>query len=192
MRRSIALSLVAVCLSGLAAGCADGGTDEAPADGTDHASKEYASKEADTTAAEGRDEVAPPTVELGAPVDNVSVVANVQLSAGATVQVPYEPAYASTKKVPYLGIAITDAAAGAAAVGGADIVDVTVEGNFPGSPEVLVTDADFHVLARGTATATKLVDHVTVEFPIVKGPKFVLVRDALWTKPMTFDLSATR
>lgn len=184
MHRPNPLPLVALLAAALAAGCADGSPDQAATAG---AGTGYAHKAPGEKGDEAKGDV-----ELGDAIDNVSVVENVELTAGATVEVPYEPAakaYDKKAGVPYLGIAIGAARAAAA---DSEIVDVTVEGDFPGSPEVLVTDAELHVLARGTATTHKSLDRVSVELPLGRGSKFILVRDQLWTKPMTFDVSAGR
>ena len=70
---------------------------------------------------------------------------------------------------------------------------ITVHGDFPGKPRVLVVDANFtpitsavaQTLPDGTAQATLEVGHGV-------GKRFVLVRDTRWSKPMEFQVGISR
>jgi hypothetical protein len=133
-------------------------------------------------------------------VDDVSF-ANIEVSEGNAVSVSYAPQYhASNTAVPYLAVALAPAPSlqgptevgtqSEGALGGP--VTVSVQGDFPGSPEVLVTDANFRVLARSAPHAPAAMARATVALPVVGAPKFILVRDRLWTKPMTFSVAVGR
>lgn len=160
------------------------------------------------------DEAAPENEDhevVGEALKKVTVVRG-KVRPGETLSVPYEPkdpAYRdiiATKTRPYLAIEIDDAAAddapsapsatpytalqprnGKLALGARS---VTVKGDFPGAPRVLVVDDTFRVVASTTATSTDgLEEAVVTAHP---GKRFVLVRDKLWVKPMTFDVTVGR
>jgi hypothetical protein len=177
MRFRLAVAAVA-CSSFAFAACADSTDPAEPSDSTDDA--------------------------LTVRTTNVTVL-QASVREGASVTVPYQPApYAKSTGapnagVPYLAIELEDAPPAVAddaveSVGDALAVadkplKVDVEGDFPGTPQLLVTNGDFRVLAHSRATVGGQAD-VTV--PVGVGKKFVLVRDKLWTKPMTFTLSVGR
>lgn len=141
--------------------------------------------------------------ELSAALTNVTVVDGA-LAEGDTLTVPYHPAYdpnpnAPKGVVPYLAIAL-DVPNGSrllSQTAGNKLLPaslaVSVEGDFPSSPEVLVTDAKFRVLARAKATDANGIDTASIKVPTMRlGNKFVLVRDPQWDKPMTFNLALGR
>lgn len=69
-------------------------------------------------------------------------------------------------------------------------VSITVGGDFPSNASVLVADSNFRVLASAKTKATDDGQATTVVANLTRpGQHFVLVRDALWVKPMTFDVS---
>lgn len=141
--------------------------------------------------------------ELGATVTNVTVL-DASVSEGKTVSVPYKPAViypgldGAKTIVPYLAIALTTSAELARTPSltvpsnGIARTAVSVAGNFPSSPDVLVTDANFHILAKSTRQPDAELDQVSVTLPTGPGRKFILVRDNLWTKPMNFDVTVGR
>jgi hypothetical protein len=69
---------------------------------------------------------------------------------------------------------------------------ITVKGDFPTSARVIVTDDAFNVVARGWTNDAKGVGEAHVIVPPSSTPRFVLVRDLSWVKPMTFEVSVTR
>lgn len=138
------------------------------------------------------------------PLTNVTVVEGA-LREGDTLTVPYKPApyvhgeaKAEEKVVPYLAIELTDSAAPAelkvqtAKDEVAGSLAVSLEGDFPSSPQLIVTDANFRVLARAKNVISDVVDSASVNVPSKLGKKFVLVRDPQWDKPMTFNLALNR
>lgn len=112
------------------------------------------------------------------------------VGADETVEVAYEPAspaYAGASavgKLPFLAVEVEG-----------DVppdAKVTVSGDFPGSPRVLVVDESFRVMAATSARPLEGADVATLTATKSTGKKLVLVRDALWTKPMTFQVQVTR
>lgn len=89
---------------------------------------------------------------------------------------------------PYLAWKIDRRALEAA---GAPTLAVNVSGDFPGVPDVLVVDADFHVLASTRAQAENGLDVANLIVPNEGGEKLVLVRDKLWVLPMSFDITVS-
>jgi hypothetical protein len=70
---------------------------------------------------------------------------------------------------------------------------VSVEGDFPSSAAVVVTDRDFRVLAASrTAPVAEGHDRARVRIPAGDGDRLVLVRDPRWVKPMTFEVRVDR
>lgn len=134
-----------------------------------------------------------------------------QVNLGERTTVAYEPsspAYsgaAARGKLPFLAVEIVNPAAvsatnpsagalrpqnGKARVGAS--TTVSVKGSFPGAPRVLVVDENFKVLGATTARAEDGLDVATLTAPDTGKKRFVLVRDALWVKPMTFDVAIGR
>lgn len=109
------------------------------------------------------------------------------LPVGATTTVSYSPTdytAVTVGSVPYLAWSV-DTQAGP--------VSVDVSGDFPGSPDVLVTDKDFNVL--GQAAGHKLADGTaatSLSVNVPAGPKMLLVRDKIWVKQMQFDISVAQ
>jgi hypothetical protein len=67
---------------------------------------------------------------------------------------------------------------------------ITVTGDFPGRPKVIVVDQNFVQLASTTAkTLADGTAQATVEAPRGVEKRFVLVHDARWSKPMSFQVS---
>lgn len=98
-------------------------------------------------------------------------------------------------QLPYLAWRITKTTAPATtglktqAGGSSAPLSVTVTGNFPGMPDVLVVDGDFNVLASTRALRQHGVNTATLQVDDTPGDKLVLVRDKLWVLPMSFDIS---
>ncbi len=139
--------------------------------------------------------------ELNGGLRQITIVKGSMTEAG-TITVAYEPnAYAPTSYVPFLAVELTpaDDAPAAATTGAlrpmnaeAAPLTVAVAGDFPGSPRVLVTDENFRVLAATRGTATETGDQASLVVANRPGKKLVLVRDMLWVKPMTFEISVGR
>ena len=55
-----------------------------------------------------------------------------------------------------------------------------------------MTDENFRVLAATRGTATETGDQASLVVANRPGKKLVLVRDMLWVKPMTFEISVGR
>jgi hypothetical protein len=151
----------------------------------------------------GVDDAAP--VADGAEVDELnatslrgSTAMKGTLTVGSAVTVQYDRSdRLYPRSIPYLAVEIVDApsasTAGIHPMNG-EIVSgqsITVHGDFPGKPRVLVVDADFKPLA--SAVAQTLPDgtaHATLEVARGVGKRFVLVRDTRWSKPMEFQIGA--
>jgi hypothetical protein len=111
------------------------------------------------------------------------------LPVGATTTVSYDPTeYTPTtiNGVPYLAWSLDTKAAA---------LSVDVSGQFPGAPDVLVTDSNFNVLAK--ADGQKLADGTglaaaSLSVNVPAGPKMLLVRDKIWVRQMTFDISVAQ
>lgn len=116
-----------------------------------------------------------------------------RVEQGGSVTVAYEPSQhyltgSATK--PFLGVELLPQAA-EARVAAPQQLSISVAGNFPGTPRVLVTDASFNVLAGSRAANVQQDgDHVTVTIPASAERRFVLVRDGRWVEPMHFDIEA--
>lgn len=106
------------------------------------------------------------------------------VTPGGTASVDYER-YAGRTSVPYFGIALAPSP-------GEGLQAITVSGPFPGVPEVVVVDENFVELARATGTANgDGTASVNVLAPRV-AVRNVLVRDGLWSRPMTFQVTAAK
>jgi len=143
--------------------------------------------------------------ELNGGLRNITIVKG-SMSETGTLTVAYEPhAYAPTRYVPFLAVELNPAEEDERASdaeestgtlrpmnGEAMPLTVNVAGDFPGSPRVLVTDENFRVLGSARGIPTERGDEATVVVTNRPGKKFVLVRDMLWVKPMTFDVTVGR
>ena len=107
---------------------------------------------------------------------------NKSVPPGATTAVDYEK-YAGRTSVPYLGIKLE-------ASPGDGMQLVSIAGPFPGIPEAVIVDENFVEIARATGnqnadgTAT-----IVIASPRVAS-RTLLVRDGLWSRPMTFHVTA--
>jgi hypothetical protein len=115
-----------------------------------------------------------------------------KVEQGGSVTIAYEPSthyLTGSKSKPFLGVELLPSTAS----GSSQDLSISVAGNFPGTPRVLVTDESFHVIA-GSRNASPDVqqdgDHVTVTVPASSSRRFVLVRDGRWVEPMHFDIEA--
>lgn len=125
-------------------------------------------------------ETAPASSTAISPAD--SIVEHGAVASGETESVAYER-YADRKSIPYFGIALSPAE-------GEGLQAVTVTGPFPGAPEAVVVDENYNELARATGNADPNgAASVTVHAPRVAN-RIVLVRDGLWSRPMTFQVTA--
>ena len=138
--------------------------------------------------------------ELNGGLRDITIIKGSMTEAG-TITVAYEPAvYPGARPVPFLAVELPATEDAAATTGEAlrpmngDAVPLTVDvaGDFPGSPRVLVTDENFRVLAATRGVATETGDQASLVVANRPGKKLVLVRDMLWVKPMTFEISVGR
>lgn len=67
--------------------------------------------------------------------------------------------------------------------------EVFVAGDFPSSATVIVTDEEFHPMARAqTVPGASGLGEARVRVPGGAGGRLVLVRDQKWVKPMVFEV----
>jgi hypothetical protein len=123
------------------------------------------------------------------------------LTVGSTVTLQYDRTdRLYPRSVPYLAVEIVDAPAASKSAGLHPMTgglvngqSITVHGDFPGKPRVLVVDANFTPLASGVAqTLPDGSAQATVEVARGVGKRFVLVRDTRWSKPMEFQVGISR
>jgi hypothetical protein len=129
------------------------------------------------------------------------------VAEGAQVEVAYEPSlYEPSSTLPFLAIEIvppTAIEADQGNNGGPSIrpqnndafmpktMNVSVTGDFPGSPRVLVVDENFRVLAGTNGTTNEFgQDQANLVVPATGGKKLILVRDQRWVRPMSFMVNA--
>ena len=138
--------------------------------------------------------------ELNATTLRGSTAMKGTLIVGSTVTLQYDRSdRLYPRAIPYLAVEVV-AAPSASTAGvhpmNGELVNaqsITVHGDFPGKPRVLVVDADFKPLA--SAVAQTLADgtaQATLEVARGVGKRFVLVRDARWSKPMEFQVGISR
>jgi hypothetical protein len=119
------------------------------------------------------------------------VVVKGSVAVGQAVTVSYEPSdypNAAVGVVPYVALRIDQPADNERAV--AANVSIHVEGQFPGSPSVLVVDQHNDVVASTKGIAGTDVAKADVVVPAGTNARFLLVRDDLWVRPMPFTVSA--
>jgi hypothetical protein len=123
------------------------------------------------------------------------------LTVGSTVTLQYDRSdRLYPRAIPYLAVEIVDAPASGSGTAlhpmNGELVNgqsVTVHGDFPGKPRVLVVDANFKTIT--SAVAQTLPDgtaQATLEVARGVGKRFVLVRDTRWSKPMEFEVGISR
>jgi hypothetical protein len=136
--------------------------------------------------------------ELNINLRDFAIVKATMTEAG-TITVAYQPElYApSTLRVPFLAIELppraeTNPGANAGGIrptnGTASANVVRVEGDFPGAPQLVVTDGNFRPIATSRGRRTEVGAEAAIRVAPNRG-KFVLVRDQLWVKPMTFQVT---
>jgi voltage-gated potassium channel Kch len=119
------------------------------------------------------------------------------VAEGASIKVAYQPElYEGTTSLPFLGLALVRS--GRAGAAGADVrpldvrtahLSIDVAGDFPGTPDVLVVDADFHVIASTKGVAIEGGAHASLDVASADDASFILVRDEGWVRPMEFDVT---
>ena len=127
------------------------------------------------------------------------------VAGGATVTVDYLGSDAPYPvAVPFLAVEIlpapaqsptTNANAGVRPRNGeiSALQTITVQGDFPGTPRVLVVDENFSVLAGASATTLPNgSETATINTPRSAAKRFVLVRDGRWSRPMQFSVTVGR
>lgn len=127
------------------------------------------------------------------------------VAEGGQVEVAYEPSlYEPSPILPFLAIEILPATAFEPDQGdnggnggirpqnnAFKTMNVSVTGDFPGSPRVLVVDEEFRVLAATTGTTNEFgQDQANLVVPATGGKKMILVRDLRWVRPMSFMVNA--
>lgn len=138
--------------------------------------------------------------ELNATTLRGSTAMKGTLTVGSTVTLQYDRSdRLYPRSIPYLAVEIVDAPAsssGALHPMNGELVNaqsITVHGDFPGKPRVLVVDANFTPIT--SAVAQTLPDgtaQATLEVARGVGKRFVLVRDTRWSKPMEFQVGISR
>lgn len=118
---------------------------------------------------------------------------------GGSVTVRYEPsAYGGRERLPFLAIEIVPQGGVAQGLRPANheagaAARVAVRGDFPGSPRVLVVDDRFRVLAGADGVADPAGgQHASLSLEGAGAPRFVLVRDERWIRPMSFTVDVGR
>lgn len=122
-------------------------------------------------------------------LESLSVVKGA-MTPGDTKVVAYQPSeYGPMDHVPYLAMEVTaKARLGNAAA--PEKLKVKIDGNFPGTPRLLVVDEEFNVLAGTSGTPGGSRGSVAeLEVLNTPGKKLVLVRDEGWVSPMEFELA---
>lgn len=106
------------------------------------------------------------------------------IAAGQTVKVDYAPATYRTNGLPYLALAFEADAS-------APVAHVTVGGDFPGTPHLLVVDSSFTVLAEADGVRTTNGAEATLALPATaSAATMLLVQDPQWAVEMSFDVTA--
>lgn len=116
--------------------------------------------------------------------------------AGSSITVQYDRTDQKyPRSVPYLAVEILAApsthTAGLHPMNGEVGLTqrITVTGEFPGAPKVLLVDEAFNVLAQQVAKSQADGSHVAViDSPSSAHRRFILTRDGRWTKPMQFQV----
>lgn len=141
------------------------------------------------------------TAALEATLKAQSIV-KASIQKGQTVKISYDPEsydkndYAPTAGLPFMAVRVLPSAT--PAIGsvrtqsnGKQTLNVSVKGDFPGSPRLVVVDDNFHVLAATNGTSVGGSDVATIELPDLTSGFTVLVRDEIWVRPMEFEVGAT-
>jgi hypothetical protein len=108
------------------------------------------------------------------------VVLEGSVATGESVTVSYQPSDYPEATAPFIGVRLTD---GARAASGKSSATIHVEGEFPGTPRVLVVDDAFRVVASAAGASARVV------VPSAADARMVLVRDDLWVRPMPFTIT---
>ena len=123
------------------------------------------------------------------------------VAAGGTLTLQYDREDAEyPRKIPYLAVEIVAAPAthaqsadpgalhalGGGTVGGAG-QSISVEGDFPSTPQAVLVDGNFKVLARAAGvTQPDGSDRIDLQASREANRRFLLIRDTRWSKPMSF------
>ena len=111
------------------------------------------------------------------------------VALGETIALGYEPSEYAVNGLPYLGVTFeaTDAS-----VANDASRTITVAGNFPGAPHLLVVDPSFKVLAETDGVRTDGGAEAKLSLPasVFAGRNMVLIQDARWNLPMELTVSA--
>ena len=117
------------------------------------------------------------------------------VAAGTTLTLQYDRSdRLYPRSVPYLAVEIVDAPSANGELhtmsgGLAGDQTISVHGDFPGKPRVLVVDGNFKTLANTVAqTLPDGTAQANLEVARGIGKRFVLVRDTRWSKPMEFEV----
>jgi hypothetical protein len=117
------------------------------------------------------------------------------VAAGGTITLQYDRADRKyPRAIPYIAVEIlappTTHAAGLHPLNGETALqEITVQGEFPGAPKVLLVDDTFKIIAQQTAeTQPNGSELAVLKAPRQTGKRFVLTRDPRWSKPMSFQV----
>lgn len=110
------------------------------------------------------------------------------LPVGSAITIQYERE-AKYTRVPYLAVEIVADAVPVTDAKAAELQEITVKGNFPGTPRLLVVDDQFRILASAT-TSVKQADGSQLATTLAprQGTRMVIVHDALWSMPMSYEV----
>jgi hypothetical protein len=119
------------------------------------------------------------------------------IAKGGRITVGYNPSdYDPGSKLPFIAVELLPtAAAGGVNVAPTNVTGqneqlvVRVNGEFPGSPRVLVVNEKFRVLAATNGAPVTGGVAASLSIPVASTKRFVLVRDDRWVRPMQFDVS---
>jgi hypothetical protein len=156
---------------------------------------------ADPTSAPAEDDGAE-VDELNATSLRAATAMKGTVTAGSSITLAYDRGDSLyPRAIPYLAVEIVAPAATPASGGGihpmnGEIIDgqsITVTGNFPGRPKVLVVDENFRQLTSKTAqTLADGTERAEFAAPRGTGKRFILVRDGRWSMPMQFEIGVGR
>jgi hypothetical protein len=108
-------------------------------------------------------------------------------AASITVQYVRKPEY---KRVPYLAVEVL--APSAPGAGASELQEITIKGEFPGTPRLIVVDEQFNVLAATTSARQPDGSSLATTLAPRQGKRMVIVHDSLWSLPMSYDLTVGR
>lgn len=151
---------------------------------------------ADTSDAPAAVDDGPAVDELNASSLRGATALKGSVAAGSSITVHYDRTDKQyPRSVPYIAVEILASpsthTAGLHPMNGEVGLEqqITVTGEFPGAPKVLLVDDSFNVIAQQVARSQPDgSDLAVIAAPRSTRRRFVLTRDARWTKPMQFQV----